>query len=240
MAEDKKTKVTAQTDLGLEPVSDWGDLELSTDTEFLGETREESSEAFSGIEDTISSLQSINQSRLRGEVSGDVAEQLRAQSAETALAGGISTESPAARSLQARDFGLTSMQIQEAGIQTQKDIASMQSNLAQLRESRYQFQENMKLDREKMMEQSRQFGASLEQDALRTQIANRELILKRDSFNADQNLRAVELITNLGNQQASLQVQAATSGRRVDMDPVNKIFNDLISSINDTLKTSNA
>lgn len=55
-------------------------------------------------------------SALRGEVSQDVASQLQRSSAGRALSGGYGAGSGAGRNLAARDFGLTSMQIQNQGL----------------------------------------------------------------------------------------------------------------------------
>lgn len=230
--------IASDIDLSLEEVEAWEAPEIEIDEGAISEESLRVDKALGGMEESISQLQEINQSRLRGEIPGDVAEQLRAQSAETALAGGISTESPAARSLQARDFGLTSMQIQEAGVQTQKDIASLQSNLAQLSESRYQFQENMAQKQREFREQSRQFGASLEQDALRTQIASQELRVRQNMFNKEQNLKLYQTMSDLATQQAGMQVTAATSGKNFDMAPVNTIFNDMIKVIDAAMTRS--
>lgn len=230
--------ITSDIDLSLENVEAWEAPEIEIDDGAISEESLRADKALGGIEDSISQLQAANQSRLRGEISGDVAEQLRAQSAETAMAGGISTDSPAARSLQARDFGLTSLQIQDAGIQTQKDIAGLQTNLAKLSEARYQFQESMAQKQKEFREQSRQFGASLEQDALRTQIASQELRARQNMFNKEQNLKLYDMMAELATQQAAMQVSAATSDQDFDMDPVNTIFNDMISIIDSAMAGS--
>jgi hypothetical protein len=234
------TTITSNVDLALEPVEPWTTPEVEEiSPEDISASGEAATSSLAGLEQTAAQLKAINEPYLKGQISDDVASQLRAQSAETALAGGIGTDSAAARSLQARDFGLTSMQIQQQGIQTATAVASIQEVSSKMREDRYRFMETLSDERKKFVEQSRQFGATLAQDAQRTQIAFRELLLKQDMFNKEQNLRSIEMMANLGAQQAAMQVQAATSGTKFNMGPVNTIFNNLISSINSTLKRSN-
>lgn len=237
----------------------------------------------------IQKLRDVNAAYLRGEISGDVAEQVRAQAAETALAGGVGTQSGAARSLQARDFGLTSMQIQQQGMAQQTQIGELQSGLSSILENRSQFGQQIEMDRMRLEEQSRQFSASygldaaqtklayataseqsrqfgaqygldaaqtslayatateqsnqfsatLALDAIQTQIARSDLLLRQDMFNKEQNLKMIGLITDLASQQASLQVTAAMGDKKFDMGPVNKIFDDLMSGIRNTMGMSN-
>ncbi len=191
--------MTTDTDLALDPVHPWEAPELAE--EFSKESFEQAGEAFNAFDKTIAGLHETNQSWLKGEISGDVADQLRQQSRLSARMGGVE-DSQMARNLQARDFGTTSMQIQQQGMQQEGAIAGLQQASAQMREQRSQFMQQM-------LEQSRQFGASLEQDALRTQLAHRELMLKQDAFNAEQNMRIIEMITNATMAQTGQQVQAA-------------------------------
>lgn len=107
----------------------------------------------------IQRLRDVNAAYLRGEISGDVAEQVRAQSAEGALAGGIGTDSGAARSLQARDFGLTSMQLQEAGMARQAQVAQLQSDFSKILQNQQQFTQDYNLRAASLMDQSRQFAS---------------------------------------------------------------------------------
>lgn len=237
---DPKTTITSTVDLKLEPVKPWTTPEVQEiSPEDIAATGETATAQLKSLEDTAKQLQAINEPYLKGQISGDVADQLRIQSAETALAGGIGADSPAARGLQARDFGLTSMDIQQRGIQTATAVAGIQEVVAKMGEDRYRFMETLSDERKKFVEQSRQFGATLEQDALRTQVAFRELLLRQDMFNKEQNLKSIEIMTNLASQQAALQVSAATSGVSFNMGPVNKIFNDMITSMNATLRRSN-
>lgn len=52
---------------------------------------------------------------LRGEINPDVAQNIQRASAQTALTGGFGADSGQGRNLSARDFGLTSMQLQQQG-----------------------------------------------------------------------------------------------------------------------------
>jgi len=65
-------------------------------------------------------------SALRGEVSQDVASQLQRSSAGRALSGGYGAGSGAGRNLAARDFGLTSMQIQNQGLAQAQNFIQQQ------------------------------------------------------------------------------------------------------------------
>jgi hypothetical protein len=65
-------------------------------------------------------------SALRGEVSQDVASQLQRSSAGRALSGGYGAGSGVGRNLAARDFGLTSMQIQNQGLAQAQNFIQQQ------------------------------------------------------------------------------------------------------------------
>lgn len=277
MAEASKTTITSALDLNLDgalptyEAAEFGTPDIASTYEALdiqdtgpseeAQAAEAATTQFSG---DIQKLREVNESYLRGEISGDVAAQLRRGSAEAALAGGLGTESAAARSLQARDFGMTSMQIQQQGMQQQTQIAELQSNLSSMLEQRSQFNQSIELDKKRLEEQSRQFSSQYgldvanvnlsyatasEQsrqfagtfalDAMRTQIARSDLLLKQDMFNKEQNIRMIEFITNMADRQATLQVTAAMGDKKFDMGPVNKIYDDLMSGIRSTLTTSN-
>jgi hypothetical protein len=68
-------------------------------------------------------------SALRGEVSQDVASQLQRSSAGRALSGGYGAGSGAGRNLAARDFGLTSMQIQNQGLAQAQNFIQQQRTM---------------------------------------------------------------------------------------------------------------
>ena len=68
-------------------------------------------------------------SALRGEVSQDVASQLQRSSAGRALSGGYGAGSGVGRNLAARDFGLTSMQIQNQGLAQAQNFIQQQRTM---------------------------------------------------------------------------------------------------------------
>ena len=69
-----------------------------------------------GYDQLISQASSNIGSALKGEISQDVQSQLQRSSAGRALSGGFGAGSGVGRNLSARDFGLTSMQIQNQGL----------------------------------------------------------------------------------------------------------------------------
>ena len=184
---------------------------------------------FGAAEEMLSGLREKNAAWLKGEVPGDVAEQLREKSALSARMGGTAG-SQAARNLQARDLGLTSMQIQESGMQREAQLSELSKGLGAIREQRAQFMTNLH-------EQSKQFGANLADQMTRTQLAHRELILKQEAFNAEQNMRLVELISQSTLGMMQLQVQAA--GSDVDFSGGVTTFETLQSQLENLLSRSN-
>lgn len=68
-------------------------------------------------------------SRLRGEVDQDVQSQLQRSAAGRALGGGYGAESGMGRALSARDFGLTSMQIQNQGLAQAQNFIQQQRTM---------------------------------------------------------------------------------------------------------------
>ena len=176
--------------------------------------------ALGAMEDMIGGLREKNKDWMAGKVSGDTADQLRSQAALSARMGGAGVDSQMSRNLQARDFGLTSMQIQEAGMQRESQLTQLQQGLAGIREQRMQFMTQLReqqsqfgsafeMDKAKVGEASRQFGANLQDQMYRTQLAHKELMLKQEAFNAEQNMRLVELISQSTLGFLQLQVQAA-------------------------------
>ena len=188
-------------------------------------------------EDLVSQLRQANESWLQGEISGDVADQVRSQAALSARAGGIGTASQAARNLQAKDLGLTSMQIQQQGIsqggainQLQQGIAGLRENRMKFLEEQHQFSSEYRRAAAAAEEQSRQFGASLVDQMYRSQLAHRELMLKQEAFNAEQNMAIVELIANATIAMTGQQVQAAVGGVEDDSG-ITATFNSLQSQL---------
>ena len=217
-------RVTTDLDMSIPDIPEYEPLDLSgieydpasPDLQDLSKA----DTALGAMEDMIGGLREKNKDWMAGKVSGDTADQLRSQAALSARMGGAGVDSQMSRNLQARDFGLTSMQIQEAGMQRESQLTQLQQGLAGIREQRMQFMTQLReqqsqfgsafeMDKAKVGEASRQFGANLQDQMYRTQLAHKELMLKQEAFNAEQNMRLVELITQSTLGFLQLQVQAA-------------------------------
>lgn len=192
---------------------------------------------FDQLDTMIGELRDVNASRLRGEIPGDVADQIRRNSATSALAQGVGGNSPAARALQARDLGTTSYDIQTQALSTGATLTQLQGDLTKLRENRFQFMQQLEESRRTFREQSRQFGATLQQDQIRTQLAENELLLRQDMFNATQNMALVDMISRLTMAQTQLQVQAAASD--INDSAVTSAYDSLITQVSALIKKSN-
>ena len=222
-------RITTNTDLSLDAVTPWETPEIAS----LENQKKEyaaSDSLLGSAESILEDLRKRNESWLKGEISADVAEGLRSNAALAARSGGA-VGSQASRNLQARDFGTTSMQIQESGMQRAAQLSELQKGLAAVREQRAQFLTSLQ-------ENSRQFGANLADQMTRTQLAHRELILKQDAFNAEQNARIVELIAQSSLGAMQLQVQAATGGVEDDSG-ITASFNQLQQQLQNLLARSN-
>lgn len=226
---DPAANVVTDVSMGLDPFPDWAAPDLAS--KFATSGFDAATKAFDKTDEMLAGLRDKNQSWLRGEISGDVADQLRSQAALGARAGGAGADSQMSRNLQARDFGSTSMQIQERGMALETGLTQAQASMAQIREQRSQFMQQT-------LEQSRQFGASNALDQTRTQLMHKELMLKQDAFNAEQNMKLIDMISSLATTQGSLQISAAQSGK-VDISGVNSTFESLLGQIGALLKKSN-
>jgi len=82
--------------------------------------------AIPGYDQLISQAGKNIGANLRGEVSQDVQSQLQRSSAGRALSGGYGAGSGVGRNLSARDFGLTSMQIQNQGLAQAQNFIQQQ------------------------------------------------------------------------------------------------------------------
>lgn len=224
MAEETKTRITSDLDLTLEEPEPYQPLDLGS-SESLERTDEKIDEA----DQMLDSLRSINKDRLEGRVPGDVAKQLRDNTAAGVLSGGMGVDSPAARGLQARDLGLTSLQIQDAGMQVEQALATTKGELAKLEANQYQF-------KVKQEEQSRQFGESLALEDKKVQILYNDLLLKQDTFNKSQNLKMMSLIADIVDNQLNLQLDAAEA--EID-DGFTAGYDRLINLYGSSLRESN-
>ena len=85
--------------------------------------------AIPGYDQIIAQAGKTIGSRLRGEVDQDVASQLQRSSAGRALGGGFGAGSGMGLALSARDFGLTSMQIQNQGLAQAQNFIQQQRTM---------------------------------------------------------------------------------------------------------------
>jgi len=225
---EQNAKITTDVNMGLDEIQAWEPPSIAS----LENQQAEFGKAdtlFGAAEEMLSGLREKNAAWLKGEISADVAEGLRSRAALSARSGGAAG-SQASRNLQARDLGLTSMQIQESGMQREAQLSELSRGLGAIREQRAQFMTQLH-------EQSRQFGANLADQMTRTQLAHRELILKQEAFNAEQNMRLVELISQSTLGMMQLQVQAA--GSDVDFSGGVSTFETLQSQLENLLSRSN-
>ena len=245
-------RVTTDLDMSIPDIPEYEPLDLSgikydpasPDLQDLSKA----DTALGAMEDMIGGLREKNKDWMAGKVSGDTADQLRSQAALSARMGGAGVDSQMSRNLQARDFGLTSMQIQEAGMQRESQLTQLQQALAGMREQRMQFMTQLReeqeryrgafeMDKAKVGEASRQFGANLQDQMYRTQLAHKELMLKQEAFNAEQNMRLVELISQSTLGFLQLQVQAA--GQETDFGGGVKTYETLQKQLEGLWSRSN-
>jgi hypothetical protein len=102
--------------------------ELATKTTAAEQTLLESQlrRAIPGYDQLVSQASSNIGSALKGEISSDVQSQLQRSSAGRALSGGYGAGSGVGRNLSARDFGLTSMQVQNQGLAQAQNFIQQQ------------------------------------------------------------------------------------------------------------------
>jgi len=150
------------------------------------------------LETAIGQLEQSNAPLLRGEIPQDVQDQLRRKSSETMQQSGISGQKAEART--ARDFGLTSLQVKEMGMQTQAGIIDARKAQASILQARREYEKNYQL-------QTRQFM----EDIRRTDISTLELDQKRRMFNAEQNINLVKLVADLASTRAQIRAQYDTA-----------------------------
>jgi hypothetical protein len=84
-------------------------------------------QALPGYQDLVGTMTRNTQALLRGEIPQDVQDQIRTAGAETSMRGGFAG-SEAARTLTARDLGLTSLQLEQQGETQAGNLISMGRN----------------------------------------------------------------------------------------------------------------
>jgi hypothetical protein len=134
----------------------------------------------------------VVQDQLAGKVPEDVQKQLRIMRAESSLGFGLGAGSQASKNVEARDLGLTSLQIQQQG------VAGAQA-LAGLVESKRQYNKNYELNISQHM-----------QDVRRTDLSATELMESSRRFNKQQELMAAELSASVLTSYHSLMGEYAT------------------------------
>jgi len=183
-------------------------------------------ERFSSALDSINGmadrLVQVNEAYLNGELQGDVVAEIRRNAAERAVQGGAGADSQAARNLRARDLGVSSLQLQTQGIQQAGNIASMRQTVAQLAESKRQFDSNFALNTAQFLDQVR--GRDLSVIAMEQE---------RLQFNARQNLAIVGFISELATARA--QVSATLAANGVDSAGTAAGFTQIISQLDKLL-----
>jgi len=127
-------------------------------------------------ESAYDSINMANAASLRGEVSDDVWAQIEQQTAESGALQGFGVGSMTGKKT-ARDLGLTSMQIQQQGIQTQAALGSAYTGLGQARETMRQYDSAFQQSSEKLRQSARQQAlagtvASLEYSQFRSSLTN--------------------------------------------------------------------
>ena len=110
----------------LEPATELAQKTTSAEQNIL---EQQLRRAIPGYDQIIAQAGKTIGSRLRGEVDQDVASQLQRSSAGRALGGGFGAGSGMGRALSARDFGLTSMQIQNQGLAQAQNFIQQQRTM---------------------------------------------------------------------------------------------------------------
>lgn len=114
------------------------------------------------VKDLMAKAGKVASDQLSGVISPDVQAQIQRISAEKGLKSGLGATSQAARNLTARDLGLTSMDIQQRGMESAAKLAEFDANLAGQRMDYLKNMRAMDLDARQMALQNRQFNRELE------------------------------------------------------------------------------
>lgn len=108
---------------------------------------------YEGLTDDMTS---VSREFMTGEIAPDLQRQIETLTGEKIVKGGMGTDSQAARNLVARDFGLTSLQLKEKGVQ-------MAAATAELVQRRNEFSKTYRLSVQEHMENIRRGNLSVEQ-----------------------------------------------------------------------------
>jgi hypothetical protein len=124
--EGEQKKAIGQNIAALQPATELAQKTTSAEQNIL---EQQLRRAIPGYDQIIAQAGKTIGSRLRGEVDQDVASQLQRSSAGRALGGGFGGGSGMGRALSARDFGLTSMQIQNQGLAQAQNFIQQQRTM---------------------------------------------------------------------------------------------------------------
>lgn len=114
------------------------------------------------VQALMSQAGKVTSSLLSGAISPDVQAQIERISAEQAIKGGLGMSSQAARNLTARDFGLTSMDLQQKGIEAARSLGDFDTNLTSLRLDFLTKMRGLDIDETKLRQQNQQFNRELQ------------------------------------------------------------------------------
>lgn len=222
---DDISPVNVNTDLTFEPVEVQAPLEIAgLDTEALNL---KSTEHMDTVSKSLEDLRVKNEDRLAGKLSGDVVAEVRRHAAERATASGVAASGAGSRAIEARDLGMTSMDVQERGFATEQQLNQVTAQLADFENRRAAFSAEF-------TERSRQFNERLSLDQNNQRLSYKQLQLQRDSFNASQNSQLIGFIANLAASQAGVSANLAMA----DIDDSNVVagYQNIMSRIDDMLK----
>lgn len=155
-----------------------------------------------GVESSIDKLSAANEAMLKGEIPADVSASVRRAASENSIMRGVGGQ--AARSLSARDLGLTSMDIRERGIATETKVAELRGTLAT----------TVQGFRDTLVTRNLQIR-ELENQARELNLKGIDVERQRIATNISANVNILGYMTDLIKTQQMLSMEAAGS----DIDP---------------------
>lgn len=147
-------------------------------TPYSGETGSGLIDLNTMFDELTGKMGKIATEQMSGVVPEDVQKQLKIMSAEASLSRGLGSGSQASRYIEARDLGLTSLDIQQKGLATAQIVAGMV-------EQKREFNKNYELNVQQFM-----------QDVRKTDLSATELVESSRRFNVQMKLAASELAAN--------------------------------------------
>ena len=165
-----------------------------TPDERSNELQQRSDFYFGRMGASIETMNSANESMLKGEIPADVSAAVRRAASENSIMRGIGGQ--AGRALSARDLGVTSSAIQQQGMQNQEKIAGLQQTLATTTNS----------IREAGLARNKDLQA-LENDSRRLNLDAISQERQRVGTNIQANMQLLGLMRDMVNSQYSLAAQ---------------------------------